>query len=77
VMCLGMNPNGSLRSSAWLLTTRRILVSRIFSSSLPVMFSRIFLDKTRVVSNPTRVSGWKTHGLVSKLTGSTVFKISH
>jgi hypothetical protein len=41
VLCLGLNPNCSSRSSPRPLTSLKILLSKIFSNSLPMVSSRL------------------------------------
>ena len=52
VLCFGLNPKCSSRSSPRLLTSFRILASRFFSNNLPIVSSRLMgqQDKSRAGS---------------------------
>ena len=70
VLCLGLNPN----YSAHPLTLQRILESGIFSNSLPIVSSRLIVDKIRTGPCLSRFSGSKTRVRAFSWPGCTAFE---
>ena len=73
VLCLSLKPNCSSRSSSRPLTSFKILLSRIFKKPYQSYLKDLWADRTRVVSGPSRISGWKSLGRASMLVENTAF----